>query len=195
MNKNSKVRKITVTALLGALATILMYLQFSIPLVPSFIKLDFSDFPALIASFTLGPVFGVVVCLIKNLLSLFHTTTGGIGELCNFMLGAFFVFPAGMIYSKNNSKKGAVIGSLVGALVMAILSVFANYFVIYPIYTAFMPMKTILKMYQVINPNVKTLLQALLIFNMPFTFFKGLCDVFITFIIYKRISPIIKGEY
>ena len=80
------VRKLTMTAMLGAVATVLMYLSFSVPLMPSFIKLDLSELPALIASFALGPVCGVVVCLIKNLINLCFTTTGGVGELSNFLV-------------------------------------------------------------------------------------------------------------
>lgn len=195
MNRNSRIRKLTITAMLGAISAVLMFLQFNVPLMPSFIKLDFSELPALLAAFTLGPVFGVAVCLIKNLVNLFFTQTGGVGELSNFILGACFVFPAGLIYKKMNSRKGAIIGSLIGAASMAIVSVFSNYYIVYPIYTAFMPMAAIIKMYQAIDPNVSTLLQALLIFNMPFTFIKGMCSVVITFLIYKKISPIIKGKY
>ena len=77
---------------------------------------------------------------------------------------------------------------------MAVLSVFTNYFVVYPIYTAFLPMETIMGMYQAINPNVETLWQALLLFNMPFTFIKGLCSVVITLLIYKGIAPVLQGR-
>ena len=77
---------------------------------------------------------------------------------------------------------------------MALLSVFTNYFVVYPIYTKFFSMEAIMGMYQLINPHVETLWQALWIFNAPFTFIKGLLSVVITFLIYKRISPLIKGR-
>ena len=76
---------------------------------------------------------------------------------------------------------------------MAVISVFSNYFVVYPVYTAFMPMETILSMYQAINPNVETLWDALIWFNMPFTFLKGMLSVVITFLIYKKLSPLLKG--
>ena len=191
----SNARRIVMTAMLSALATVLMFLSFNVPLMPSFIKLDFSELPALIASFALGPISGVMVCLIKNLVNALSTTTGGIGELSNFILGSAFVLPAGLFYKYMKGRKGALIGSLIGAAIMAIISVFSNYFVVYPIYTNFMPMEVIIGMYQAINPNISSLLQALIIFNMPFTFIKGMCSVIITFIIYKRISPVIKGSY
>jgi len=179
--------------MLSALSTVLMFLSFNVPLMPSFIKMDFSELPALIASFTLGPVSGIMVCLVKNLINVMNTTTGGVGELSNFVLGAAFVAPAGLFYKHMKGRKGALIGSLIGAAAMAIISVFSNYFVVYPIYTNFMPMEAILGMYQIIYAGVDSLLEALVLFNLPFTFIKGLCSVAITFAIYKRISPIIKG--
>ncbi len=193
--KYVNVRKLTVTAIMGAVASVLMYLSFSTPVIPSFIKLDFSELPALIAAFSMGPVSGGAVCLIKNVVSVLSTSTAGVGELSNFLLGLFFVVPAGILYRRMNSRKGALIASLVGAAAMAVLSLPLNYFVTYPAYSTFyhLPMETIMDMYRVINPHTETLFQALLWFNVPFTFCKGLCDVAITFAVYKRLSPIIKG--
>ena len=94
VNKTEKrvnVRYLTVTAMLSAVAYILMFLDFSVPFMPAFIKMDLSELPALIGSFAMGPLCGVVVCLIKNVLHLFITTTGGVGELSNFILGVAFV--------------------------------------------------------------------------------------------------------
>ena len=113
------VRKLTVTALLGAAATILMFISFGLPILPSYLKVDFSEMPALLASFALGPVYGAAVCLIKNLVNLTATTTGGVGELCNFLLGVLFVVPAGLLYRRHSSRKTALIGMIVGALVMS----------------------------------------------------------------------------
>lgn len=183
--------KMTVTAMLSAVSAVLMFIDFSVPIMPSFIKLDISELPALLASFSLGPVYGVVVCLIKNLVNLARSTTSGVGELCNFLLGAVFVFTAGMVYKKMKSRKGAFVGALIGALVMAVLSLPLNYYVTYPIYANFIPMEGIIGMYQVILPSVKSLWDCLLVFNAPFTFVKGLIDVGLTFLIYKRLSPIL----
>lgn len=190
----TNVRKLAMTGMLAAVGVVLMFLSFNVPLMPSFIKLDLSELPALIAAYSIGPVSGVIVCLIKNLVNVMFTTTGGVGELSNFLLGVMFVLPAGLIYKRKKTRTRALVGSLIGAALMAILSVVTNYFVIYPIYTAFMPMEAIIGMYQAINPAVHTLLDALLMFNMPFTFIKGLLSVVITFLIYKKISPLIKGK-
>lgn len=191
----SRIRKLVMTALLSALATVLMFVSFSVPFVPSFIKLDLSELPALIAAFSMGPLSGVAVCLVKNLVNLLFTYSMGVGELCNFLLGVAFVLPAGLIYKRHNDRKGALIGALTGALTMGVISIFINYYLVYPVYAKLlMPMDVILGMYQAINPKVSNLWQALCFFNAPFTFVKGLISVAITFLIYKRISPLIKGK-
>ena len=193
-NTKSNARAIAMTGMLSAIAFILMYLQFNVPLMPSFIAMDLSELPALIGSFALGPVSGVVICLVKNLLHLMRTSTAVVVELSNFILGAAFVFTAGIIYKKKKTKQGAMMGSLTGAVVMAVFSVFSNYFLVYPVYTNFMPMEAIISAYQAINPHVDSLLDCLIVFNMPFTFIKGMISVIITLLIYKRLSPIIKGS-
>ena len=192
-NPRTSARTVAMTGMLSAIAFILMYLQFNVPLMPSFIAMDLSELPALIGAFAMGPVQGVVICLVKNLLHLMRTSTGGVGELSNFILGAIFVFTAGMFYKKNKTKKGAMIGALVGAVAMAIASVITNYFIVYPVYTNFMPMEAIIAAYQAINPSVDTLLECLIIFNLPFTFIKGMISVVITLLLYTRLSPVIKG--
>ena len=192
--KQSKIRYIAVTGMLAAVATVLMMLSFSVPFMPSFIKLDFSEMPALIAAFSMGPFSGVLVCLIKNLINLPMTTTGGVGELSNFLLGAAFVLPAGLLYHRKKNRRSALIGSLVGAASMALLSLPSNYFITYPIYAKIMPIDLIVGMYQAIVPSVDGLFQCLLFFNVPFTFLKGALDAGITFLIYKHISPFLHGR-
>ena len=191
--KKVNVRMITMTGLFGALSAVLMMFSFSVPFMPSFIKMDLSELPALIAAFAMGPLSGAAVCLIKNLINLTMTTTGGVGEFSNFILGCFFVVPAGWIYKMNKNKNSALVGSLIGAVFMAVASVFSNYFVVYPMYSNFIPMDAIIGMYQAIYSGADTLLKCLIIFNVPFTLIKGLISVIITFVIYKHISPIIKG--
>lgn len=194
------VRYIAVTGMLSAIAFILMFLDFSVPFMPPFIKLDISELPALIGSFAMGPVCGVLICLIKNLLHLTISTTGGVGELSNFVLGAMFVLPAGLIYRHKKSKKSAIIGSCVGAVLMALFSVVSNYFVVYPFYYNFMSEEAIIEAYNailhVVSPNAQltSILPCLIGFNMPFTLFKGAISVVITLLTYKHISPLLKGE-
>ena len=193
--RHLNVRYMTMTAMLSAVAFVLMFLDFKVPFMPSFISMDFSELPALIGAFAMGPRYGAIICLVKNLLHLLITTTGGVGELSNFILGSAFVMPAGLLYQHKKSKKNAIVGSILGAVFMALLSIASNYFIVYPVYTAFMPMDTIINMYKEIYSGADTLLKCLVIFNMPFTFVKGMCSVGITLLVYKHISPIIKGNY
>ena len=195
-NSTSKVRVLTGTAMLGAVAAVLMYLEFPIPIMPAFVKLDVSELPALIASFAYGPVSGILVCLIKNLIKLPSTSTAAVGELFNFVMGALFVGVAGLLYKRNKTRKGAIVGALLGALVMAVVSVPYNYFIVYPAYVVMyhLPLDAIIGMYQAINPNVNGLLACLLVFNLPFTFVKGALDAVLCFLVYKPLSPILHGR-
>ena len=158
--KQRDIWKLTMTAMLSAIAFILMFLEFSVPVMPSFIKMDLSELPALVGAFAMGPVSGMLICLIKNLLHLFMTTTGGVGELSNFILGASFVVPAGLVYRKWKGRKSAVAGAVAGAVLMAVISIFSNYFIVYPVYYNFMPKEAILAAYQVIFPGVKEYLSV-----------------------------------
>ena len=192
-NSGMNIHTLVSIGVLSACAFVLQFFEITVPLVPSFLKFDFSDLPALIGSFALGPVNGILVELLKNILHMMDSGSFGVGELSNFLLGAVFVGTAGLIYRKQKNKKGALIASFAGAAAMAVLSVPINYFVVYPVYYNFMPEETILGMYQAIVPGVKSIFQSLLVFNLPFTFVKGMADVLITFLVYKRISPLLKG--
>ena len=195
-NQRDITRKLAVTGIMSAVSAVLMMLSFNIPIMPSFIKMDYSELPALITAFSIGPVWGVAVCLIKNLVNLPLTTTAGVGELSNFVLGVMLVLPAGLIYERHKTRVGALVGSAVGSFIMAVVSIPWNYFVTYPAFIKILhfPLENILGMYQKINPNVDGLLQALLVFNLPYTFCKGLVISLLTFLVYKRLSPILKGK-
>jgi len=207
--RRAATHRIAVTAMLSAAATVLMFLEFPIPfLIPSFVELDFSELPALLAAFSLGPASGAVVCLVKNVIKgLLFSGTGGVGEMCNFLLGICFVIPAGVIYRHKKTRSGALTGALLGAVIMAVCSVPLNYFISYPVYTKFLPIDVIITMYQeIINsfnsllghlhapfalPTVNGLLSCLIVFNAPFTLLKGLLDMLLCFLIYKPLSPLL----
>ncbi|MBQ9719414.1 MAG: ECF transporter S component [Oscillospiraceae bacterium] len=191
-----RTHRLAVAGMLSAVAFILMYVEFPIPaLIPSFIKLDVSDLPELLAAFALGPIWGVIVTLAKNVLfSILHGTSSNyVGELCNFLLGSVFAFTAGLIYHHGKTRKSALLGAVAGAALMAVVSVPVNYFVVYPAYVVVygMPMEAIVGMYQAIRPNADSLMKCLVMFNLPFTFCKGLLDVALCFLIYKPLSPIL----
>jgi len=196
-NKPSRTRVITATGFFSAISALLMQLQLSIPLLPNFLKLDIADFPALIVGYAYGPLAGICVCLVKNVIHLTLTTTGGVGELSNFILGVCFVVPASLIYHiGKKTKKSAFVGAIVGTLVMAVSSIFTNFYLIYPLYYYVMDLspETLMHMYQSKLPSVTDLWQALAIFNFPLTLAKGAICTAITFLTYKYLTRILHGR-
>lgn len=199
MTQSRKTHRLAVAAMLSAISFVLQFVEFSIPIMPAFVKLDISDLPALLGTFSLGPVYGVVIQLVKNLLHLPFGSSAGVGELCNFVLGAVFVFVAGLVYKHHKSRKSALVGSVLGAVAMAIISLPINYFLVYPAYVVIygMPLDVIVGMYEEILgsvahiPTGNALLNCLLVFNVPFTLFKGAVDVVLCFLIYKPLSPLL----
>ena len=194
-NRNSSIRNLAVTGVMTALGYVLMLFQLPLPFMPAFIQLDFSDLPALLTAFACGPLWGVAVSLLKNTLHLLNSATMGIGELSNFIIASIFVLTAGFIYQKNKTKKGALIASLAGALASGVLCVFTNYFLVYPLYFKFLlPEQAILGMYQEKLSSVNSIFLCLVIFNLPFTFFKELLVAVICFLIYKPLSSVLHGR-
>ena len=181
-------------AILGAIAFLIMILlEFPLWFAPFFYQIDFSDVPALIGAFALGPVAGIMIELIKNLLNLALTgsITGGIGELANFIIGAIFVGVAGVIYRKNKTRKNAVIGMVVGSVAMALVGSFLNYVVILPVYAKIMPIEEILNLAKAAN-NIVVDLKTLVIYTVfPFNLLKGLIVSLITLPLYKRLSSVL----
>mgnify|MGYP000694788329 CR=1 FL=1 len=148
-----------------------MYLEIPIPIMPGFIKFDFSDLPALLGAYALGPVAGIIICLIKNVVHLAASQSMLVGELSNFILGSVFVFTAGIVYKKKKSKTGALLGGLCGAMAM-VYSVCSR-IILNSVSCVFiklaMPEVVILSLYQAIIPSMKSIMQCLICFNLPFT--------------------------
>lgn len=190
-NQKISVSKMTKVAMLSVLAFILMLIELPLPIFPGFLKVDISDVPALIAGFALGPVAGIAVEAIKNILHLLRTSTGGVGELANFFVGAAIVLPSALIYRHKKNKVSAVVGLAVGTVIMAICGGLANYFVLLPFYTNFMPIDAIVAMGTVVNSKIDSVTSLILYGIVPFNLFKGLVVSAVTMLLYKRISPII----
>lgn len=188
-------RLIVGAGMLAAVSCVLQYLEFPVAFVmPPFIKFDFSDLPALIGAFAYGPVVGVLIELIKNLIHCAASQSATVGELSNFILGAVFAATAGLIYKRKKSKKNALIGGIVGAIVMGLISFPSNLFIVYPFYYNFMPKEAVLGAYQLIAPSMKSIETCLIVFNVPFTIVKGLISVVITMLVYKPLSRVLKGN-
>ncbi|BEP28021.1 ECF transporter S component [Helicovermis profundi] len=180
--------------MLSAIAFILMFLELQVPLFPEFLKIDISDLPALIGGFAFGPLAGVIVELIKNLLHLFRTTTGSVGELANFLVGSALVLPAAYIYKVKKSKKTALIGLMVGTISMAIVGGLANYFILLPFYQNFMPLDAIIGMSSKANGAIVDMKTLILYAIVPFNLFKGIVVSFVTLLLYKHISQLLHSK-
>lgn len=187
------IRRITVTAILTAMAFVLMYLEVPLPFMPPFLKFDFSEIPVLVGAFALGPVWGIVIELFKNLIHLPFTATAGIGELSNFVTGSLFVGFSGLVYLKLHTRKGAAVSMAIGTLALAVIAVPINAFITLPLYGSVMNFSTeaIVGMSSAVNPLIKDKLTLLLFAFVPFNLFKGIVVSVFTFFIYKPVSKLI----
>ena len=191
--KNIRTRKIIGAAMLAAVSFVLQFLELPMPLTPAFARFDFSDLPALIGAFAYGPIWGVVIELVKNLLHLTVSSTGGVGELANFVMGAALVFSAGLIYKKHKSRKMALIGCFVGSVCMGVMAAVMNYFVLLPLFQMFMPMEEMIAAFAAFVPFIRTKLDVVLWNSLPMNILKGAVISLITMLLYKRLSPLLKG--
>ncbi len=180
---------------LAVISMILMFLDLSVWFAPPFLKLDLADLPALIGSFAMGPMAGVIVQLVKNLLHLLveGSTTGGVGEISNFIVGSAFVYTAGLFYYKNKNFATAIIGSIVGVIVMTLVASVSNYYIVFPMYAKVygMPMDALINMGSVLNKNIVDLKTMIIFAIIPFNILKGSIVAIVSIIIYKKVSPIL----
>ena len=188
------VRMLTMTAVLSAIAFVLAFFEFPVPLSPSFARMDLPDLPALIGAFAYGPAAGILIALVKNALQLFTSSTGGIGELANFIMGSSFVAVAGLIYKFHKTKETAIIACLIASVVMGIIAAIVNYFILLPVFEAFMPLDQLIASFGEFMPFIKTKLDVVLFNAFPFNLLKGIGISIVTMLLYKRLTPILKGR-
>lgn len=184
--------------MLSALAIVLMLFEFPLPFAPSFYKLDFSELPIIIGAFAIHPVAGVMIELVKILLNLLinGSATAGVGEIANFCIGCFFVFPASVIYHHKKTRTNAVIGLIVGTVSMAAIGALLNAYVMLPAYSAafHMEIEKLVAMGTAVNPAINSMWTFILLAVVPFNLVKGILVSVVTLLIYKRISIILKGN-
>lgn len=189
-------RTIAQIGMLGAVALVLMLFEIPLPFAPSFYKIDFSEVPVLIGSFAMGPVAGVLIELVKILLKLLTkgSTTAGVGDAANFLIGISFCLPAAFIYRKMHSKKGAIIGMAAGTIFMTLVGCFLNAYVLLPTYAkAFqMPIDALVAMGTAVNGHITSLFTFVAFAVAPFNLLKGVLVSLVVALIYKKISPILK---
>ena len=191
-----KVQAIAQISMLSAISAVLMLFEIPLPFAPSFYEIDLSEVPVLVGCFVMGPAAGAIIEFIKILLNFVMngTITAGVGEIGNFLIGCSFVVPAGMVYRKVRSRKGAIVGMMLGTGVMTVLGCFINAYVLLPTYAkAFqMPIEGLIGMGTAVNPAIDSMLTFVMFAVAPFNLLKGVVVSTIVFLIYKKISPIFK---
>lgn len=198
-SNRSKLRTTVQIAMLAAVSTVLMMFEFPIPFVaPPFIKMDFSEIPVLVGTFAMGPMAGVIIELLKNILHMvtYGTTTAGIGELSNFLIGCAFVVPAGLFYKRRKTRKNAMIGMAAGTVLMVVMGCFSNAFIMFPVYSMAMgiPVDAFIAMGTAIHPSIDNMITFVILCMVPFNLAKGIVISFITLLLYKRLRVLLKGE-
>ena len=194
--KNIKLQKITRIAMLAAISALLMYFDFPLWFAPNFYKLDFSELPVLIGAFALGPVSGIVIEAVKVFIVFLvkGSSTGGIGEVSNFLIGLSFVLPAAYVYKFNKTKTSAIVGMVTGTVILTAVGGVLNAFVLIPLYSKFIPLEQIIQMANKLNSSINNITTLILFAVVPFNLVKGILVSILTTFIYKRISPILKNE-
>ncbi len=186
-------------AILSAIAFVMMLFEVPVPFIaPSFYEIDFSEVIVLIGSFALGPVAGVLIELLKNILNIIITSTDtvGVGELANFVTGCAYLLPAAIMYRYRRDRKHAIIGILLGTLSLALVGSLLNYLVMIPLYSNLfhLPIETIVGMGHSIFPVIDTLWELVLFCVVPFNLIKGtLCGILVL-LLYKRLAVLLKTK-
>lgn len=196
--KNRRIRNMVQIGMLAAVAAVLMLFEFPLWFAPSFYQLDFSEVAVLIGAFSMGPAAGVVIEALKILLNFLinGTITAGVGELANFIIGCGLIVPAALIYKRHKTKKNAMLGMAVGTVAMTVVGSLINYFVLLPVYSAALPlpMDALIGMGTKINPAIDGLWTFVLFAVAPFNLLKGVLVSLLTLLLYKHISPLLKGR-
>lgn len=172
--KRMRTSMVASAGILSAISAVLMMvLEFPIPFMPPFLKIDFSDIPVLVGSFVYGPVTGAAIAFVKAALHLLKSTTGGVGELADFITCIALCVPAALIYKRSETVKKMILGLIVGAVCMAVAGGLSNKFILLPFYCKLMPLEQILQMCGQVNPVIKDVNSYILFGAIPFNFIKA----------------------
>ena len=182
-------------AMLSAIAGMLMIFDFPIPIFPGFYKFDFSYFPVVISTFSMGPVAGAITAIIKNIIAFLiagtFTDSAGIGALADLLIGLSFIVPAGLIYRKMHTKKGAIVSMAISLIIVSAFSCLFNYFFLIPAYSKFFGLETVLKMAQAATESITDVKGVIVLGTLPFNFLKWLVISILTIVTYKPLSKTI----
>ena len=192
-------RKLVVIGVFSAISAILYILDFPVFFAPGFYRMDFSELPALIGAFAFGPVTGVMIEFIKILVKIVMqgTTTAFVGDLANFVIGCSFVLPASIIYNFKKNRKSALIACITATAVITVVGSVFNAVYLLPTFSVLygMPMDSLIAAGTAVNGNIKDLYSFVILAVAPMNLFKGALDSLITFLIYKKLSPVLKFGY
>lgn len=196
--KSVNVRAIAQIGVLSAMAAALMMLEVPLPFLPPFYKLDFGEIPALIGGFAMGPMAAVAIEFFKVLLHLIFmgTSTAGVGDLANFIIGCALVVPAAFFYRRRKSRRMALAGLSAGTVVMTLVGALMNAFVLLPVYAAafHMPMDALIGMGSQVNPAINNLTTFVLLATTPLNLIKCVSVSVLTILLYKKVSPLLHGK-
>lgn len=192
MLKGFKLKQSLTITLMAVISFIIMFLELPLPIFPEFLKIDLSDLPALITGLAMGPIAGILVELIKNMLHLLRTSSGGVGELANFLVGVALILPSSYIYAKKKDVKALTMGLIAGILLMGVVGGLANYFILLPFYQNFMPLEAIIGMANKVNGSVTDMTSLILYAIVPFNIIKGAVVTVFAVALHKRVAPLIK---
>ncbi|ALC90081.1 riboflavin transporter FmnP [Bacillus sp. FJAT-18017] len=180
--KKLNVKTMVMIGMLSSISYVLMLLNFPLPVFPSYLMIDFSDIPALLAALAFGPLAGVLVELIKNVLDWFMTgsqTGVPVGHIANFAAGILFILPTYYVYDRIKTKKGLSLALISGTVTMAVLMSILNYFLFLPAYTWFLNAPAMAD---------SVALKSVVLFILPFNILKGLIVSLLFLPLYLRMS-------
>lgn len=185
--KRVQTKQIAIIGICAAISFVLMFVKFPISYL-GFLELEVSDVPAAIVAIIYGPVSGVLVELIKNILHLTATSTGMSGELSNFMVSLGFVIPLGLIAKKSKSSKSLILGFIAGTLGLAFMGMVTNYFITVPLYLSLFGEEAVMGMVQATIPSIDNIGKLVMIGITPFNFVKGIIISVVSFLLYKGLK-------
>jgi riboflavin transporter FmnP len=196
MNKTSSyfnATRVSMIALFGALSAVLYVFGFSIPIFASWLELNFSDIPTLIGTFTLGPLSGGLIIGVKVVVKLLikPTSTAFVGELADLLMGLALVVPAGIIYKKHRTFKGALVAMGVGSACSIAMAILANWLILIPFFSNVYSWNMLVGLMQKIFPacTQETFYGVYLWGSvLPFNALRCFIAVLATLLVYKQIS-------
>lgn len=178
MNQSKKLNKMIKIALLATIAVVLMFIE--LPMTPfPWLQIDLSEVPALMGGFAFGPMAGVIIIILKNILYVLFkgTSSGFVGQIANIIIGVSLILPATILYKRKRTKKTAIIGMIIGFFTIQIGGIIANKYLLIPLYGG-----------EAAVLGGKTFMYYIIFGLLPINGVKSLLVSSITYTLYKKLS-------